>query len=150
MTDGSHPLDRAAELARREPVDASRWEETASGVMRRVRSTLRPGRTLRVPLPDERGAATFVNERVVVATLREAFGGLGDVALSDLRLEVAGDRLTELRVELVARYGHDLQRLGERCRGVVRASLAGLLLGDADTVDVRVSVVDVTLEDPRS
>lgn len=149
MSEGAHPLDQAAELARREPVDAGRWEQTASGVMARVRSSLRPGRPLRVPLPDDRGGATHVSERVVVAVLRQALSGDDDVAPSDLRLDVDGDRLVALHVDLVGRYGSDLPVLAERGRARVREALAGLLLGAADAVDVQMSVVDVTLEDPR-
>jgi hypothetical protein len=149
MTEGAHPLDRAAELARREPVDSGRWEETAAGVMARIRSTLRTGRPLRVPLPDDRGAATYVSERVVVAVLRQALSTDEDLAPSAVRLEVDGDRLAAVHVDLVGRYGADLQVLAGRCRALVGEALAGLLLGAADAVEVTMSVVDVTLDDPR-
>lgn len=145
----SRPLDQAAELARQETVDPRTWDRTASGVMARIRSSVRPGRPLRVSLPDDRGSATHVSERVAVRLLGEALSEDGDLAPSALRLEVQGDRLTVLRVEIVGRYGVDLQVLGERARSAVRAALAGLPLADADAVDVLVSVVDVTLEDPR-
>jgi hypothetical protein len=149
MNDGMHPLDRAADLARREPVDPAGWEQTAAGVMRRIRASVRPGRPVRVPLPDARGSATFVNERVVVLLLRRALLTVDGSAPSDIRLEVEDDRCTAVRVEVAARYGVDLQALGERCRAVVAETLAGLLLAAAAAVDVRVSVVDVTLDDPR-
>ena len=149
MNDGMHPLDRAADLARREPVDPADWEQTAAGVMRRIRATVRPGRRVRVPLPDDQRSATFVNERVVVLLLRRALLAVDAAAPSDIRLDVEHDRCTAVTVELAARYGVDLQVLGERCRVVAAETLAGLLLGAADAVDVRVSVVDVTLDDPR-
>jgi len=149
MTGGMHPLDQAVELARLEPVDAGRWEDTATGVMARIRSSLRPGRPLRLLLPDDRGGTTYVSERVVVAALRRALSAEDDLAPSAVRLEVDGDRLTALHVDLVGRYGADLQALAERSRARVHETLAGLPLAAADAVDVRLSVVDVTLEDPR-
>ena len=127
MNDAMHPLDRAADLARREPVDPADWEQTAAGVMRRIRASIRPGRRLLVPLPDDRGSATFVNERVVVVLLRRALLAVDGAAPADIRLEVVDDRCTAVDAE----------------------TLAGLLLGAADAVVVRVSVVDVTLDDPR-
>ena len=149
MNDAMHPLDRAADLARRQPVDPADWEQTAAGVMRRIRASIRPGRRLLVPLPDDRGSATFVNERVVVVLLRRALLAVDGAAPADIRLEVVDDRCTAVDVELAAAYGTDLQVLGARCRAVAAETLAGLLLGAADAVDVRVSVVDVTLDDPR-
>jgi hypothetical protein len=151
MNDRTHPLDRATELARREQVDTADWEQTAAGVMRRIRASIRPGRPLRATLPDDRGSATFVNERVVVALVRQALLGVDGAALADVRVEVAGDRCAAVRLELVARYGADLQLLGERCRAVASEVLAGVRLADPDegAVDVHVSVVDVTLHDPR-
>ncbi len=40
MNDAMHPLDRAADLARREPVDPADWEQTAAGVMRRAQQAM--------------------------------------------------------------------------------------------------------------
>ncbi|QWZ07555.1 hypothetical protein KRR39_19310 [Nocardioides panacis] len=149
MSETPDPLDRAAALAREEPTAAPDWEQTAGGVMRRIRGTVRPGRSVLVPLTDELGSTTHVNERVVLSALRAALSGVEGAAPSGLRLELDGDVCTAVEVEVVARYDLDLPALGDLCRAVTRSVLRGVLLDSADAVDVRVAVVDVTLEDPR-
>ena len=149
MKDGPDPLERAVELARSEPVDPPGWEDVAGSVMRSVRATVRPGRRIGVPLPDDGGGATYVSDRVVVSALRSALGDLDGLAPSRIRVEVADDRCTAVEVELAARYGTDLLLLGDRCQQIVTRVLRGLLLGAADAVEVSVVVVDVTLDDPR-
>ncbi len=149
MKDGPDPLERAVELARSKPVDPPGWEDVAGSVMRRVRATVRPGRRVQVALPDAGGGATYVSDRVVVSALRSALTDLDGLPPSGIRVEVADDRCTAVEVELVARYGTDLQLLGERCREIVTGVLRGLLLAAADAVEVSVVVVDVTLDDPR-
>ena len=144
-----HPLDRAADLARREPVDPADWEQTAAGVMRRIRASIRPGRRLLVPLPDDRGSATFVNERVVVVLLRRALLTVDGSAPS----RTSGSRWS---TTAAPRWTSSWRRAtAPTCRCWVPVPRGGrgdarrLLLGAADAVDVRVSVVDVTLDDPR-
>lgn len=149
MSETPDRLDRAAELAREEPMAAPDWEETAGRVMRRIRGSIRPGRSVLVPLTDERGSTTHVNERVVLGALRAALAGVEGVAPSGLRLELDGEVCTAVEVEVVARYDLDLPALGDRCRAVARGVLREVLLDSADVVDVRVAVVDVTLEDPQ-
>jgi hypothetical protein len=102
-----------------------------------------------VALADAGGGATYVSDRVVVAALRSALGDLDGLAPSRIRVEVADDRCTADEVELVARYGTDLQLLGDRCHEIVTGVLRGLLLAAADAVEVSVVVVDVTLDDPQ-
>ena len=113
MKDGPDPLERAAELARSEPVDSPDWEDVAGSVMRRVRGTVRPGR--RGPgaaAGRPRGGTTYVSDRVVVSALRSALADLDGLAPSRIRVDVADDRCTAVEVELVARYGTDLPLLG--------------------------------------
>ena len=124
MKDGPDPLERAVELTRAEPVDPPGWEDVAGSVMRRVRATVRPGRRIQVALPDAGGGATYVSDRVLVAALRSALGDLDGLAPSRIRVEVADDRCTAVEVELVARYGTDLQLLGDRCHEIVNGRAA--------------------------
>ena len=86
-----------------------------------------------------------------MAPLRRALLAVDGAAPADIRLEVVDDRCTAAgRRRWRRRYGTDLQVLGDAVpRRWPRTTLAGLLLGAADAVDVRVSVVDVTLDDPR-
>lgn len=149
MSERPDPLDAAAELARAAPDEPGDWEQTAGSVMRRVRATLRPGRPVPVPLSDERGSATYVDERVVVAALRRCLVPVDGVDTSAIRLLLDGGTCTGLDVEVVARYGLDLPALGETCRTGLHVVLRDLLLDGADAIDVRVTVVDVSLEDPE-
>lgn len=149
MSEPPGPLARATRLARADTADGPDWQETAGGVMRRVRSTVRPGRPVRLPPTDDRGSVTRVNERVVVTALRRAVAALDGVAPVDVRLDLTAEVCTTVHVELAARYGEDLHVAGERCRRAVRTVLGELLLDAADGIDVPVGVVDVVPGDPE-
>lgn len=140
-----HPLERAAALARATPVEARDWDRTAAVVMRHIRTTVRPGRPVRAVLSDDRGSSTAVNERVVVAGLRRALAAVGPVAPAAIRLAVEGDLCTAVELDLVADYGHDLLALGDTCWASARVVLQDLLLEGADAIDVRLTVVDVSV-----
>jgi hypothetical protein len=170
MTEGPERLERAAELVRNQPPDTQDWETTSRAIMRSVRASVRPGRQLLLPLTDDRGSATYVNERVLRRALQGAFSRRADCALSDAVLDIDDSHLTRVAVEVVGRYDTDLLRLAEECRALVRATLHETLgapaadgpdpalgrptvdpaLGrELEGVTVDVEMVDVELDDPN-
>lgn len=145
-------LARAARALREQPQPG--WVDITDRVVAAVRATPRHGWPIRVAVRDvdDRGGAdtVHVSDRVVVAVVRSRLAGLPASAPARIEMRLDGDRCTGARVELVAAYGNQLQRLADDARRVVLACLAELLgPHEGGDLQVDVHVQDVTPGDPR-
>jgi hypothetical protein len=133
---------------------STRWVEVADGVLSAVLSASRRSLPVLVQVAGT-GARVSLSEQVIVARLRAALDEhLTHAATARINLEVTRDqRLSQLTVELLARYGAPLVPLADEARGVIRTQLASWTAGDpATTVVVRpahVHIGDVVADDPH-
>ena len=133
---------------------SSRWVEVAGDVLAQVMSASRRSLPVLVQVLED-GATVCLSEQVVVTRLRAALdASLTEAATARIHLDVAPDqRLRQVTVELLVRYGAELIPLADEARAVVRAQLASWMAGDplAGVVvhPAHVHVGDVVEGDPH-
>lgn len=151
----SEALRDATSALRRTPEPG--WIDLPTQIMDRVRAVVTPAESILTSPPDPStdGSRTWISARVVIAELRRALGD-DTTALSDVDLVLEGDRLTQVRLEVVCAYGVDLHAAGRRAIRAATGVLGDLNLSgqvDAGPVraghDVDVLVTDVVEGDPR-
>ncbi|WP_028473285.1 hypothetical protein [Nocardioides alkalitolerans] len=152
-------LERATSAMRAEPPD--RHFDITSTVKQRVHGLVSAGRELVVHAPDgapthdAAGSRVTVAERVLRAAVRRAVTG-PDVAPDRLRVVVeegtspsgAPTQHVDLELDVVARYGTDLRRVGDELRADLLVLLDATLGPATRPRLVDVAVVDVTPDDP--
>lgn len=145
---GSPALDQAAEATRRR-LDR-RWVEVSDQVVSTVLTARRRTRPLHAAGTT---GPVFVSDQVVVADLRTAIdGATRGSAVARVDLEVRGDQLSGVVVQLVAQYGVALIPLADEVRALAQQRLATLLGPVEAPVTVsamRVHYSDVTVDDPN-
>ena len=144
----SPALDQAAAAARRR-LDR-RWVEVSDQIVSTVLAARRRTRPLRAKGTT---GTVFVSDQVVVAGLRSAVdGAVQGSAVSRVDLEVRGDELSGVVVQLVAQYGTPLIPLADEVRALAERRLATLLGPVEAPVTVsamHVHFSDVTVDDPN-
>lgn len=108
-----------------------RWVEVADDVLSQVLSASRRSLPVLVQVLED-GATVSLSEQVVVTRLRAALdASLTQAATARIHLDVAPDqRLRQVTVELLARYGAELIPLADEARGVIQGQLALWMSGD--------------------
>lgn len=108
-----------------------RWVEVAGDVLSQVMGASRRSLPVLVQVL-ENGATVCLSEQVVVTRLREALdASLTEAATARIHLDVAPDqRLRQVTIELLARYGAELIPLADEARGVIRAQLSVWMAGN--------------------
>ena len=88
-------------------------------------------------LPGLDAAAAETDSRTAVA---QQLAADPDLKLSDVEVEIEGENLRAVRVEVSGRYGSDLARAAERVRALAETVVAETTGQDAD---VTITVIDV-------
>ena len=152
----SDPLDRVERATRRlAETDEPGWVDVMGPIMSRVRSLVIPSMPIAIYSPegetvhDDRGSRTWVSGRLLTTSLRRALQNSA-YALSNLTIELTGDRCTRVAVELIASYGQDLNKIAQRARATAQEVVAEVLGPDPDgPVPVDVELTDIIEGDPR-
>lgn len=150
--DDDPTLSRAADQLHAQ--SSRRWVEVAGDVLSQVVSASRRSLPVLVQVLED-GATVCLSEQVVVTRLRAALdASLTQAATARIHLDVAPDqRLRQVTVELLARYGAELIPLADEARGVVRGQLAVWMAGDPMAgvlvLPAHVHVGDVVNGDPH-
>lgn len=153
MTSEDDIMSRAVDAIHdRAEAESADWPAVASGVRDRVRRSPLLSKPVRADVGDLRGATMFtqldtllVSDRVVVDAVRRGLTGIPGAAAEAISLVLDGRDCVGVRVELVVRFGADLQVTSDRVRSVVDVTLLSVL-GIVAAVDV--TVVDVVVSDP--
>ena len=134
-------LARASHALRAAPEPG--WAAVEGKVLDAVRATPRGGWPIEVvdPAPGTAPGTIRVSDLALRATIARAVRADGDIALTDLAVEIDDETLRAVRIEISGRFGTALPAAADRVRDTAGTVIVELT-GRAD-VEVSVTVVDV-------
>ena len=136
------PLARARRVLREEPERG--WFAMEERVITAVRDTPRGGWPLTVVDPDPRGApgAILVTDLALKASVAHALRNDQDFAIRAIDVMLDETTLHGVRLELVGRYGADLNATAQRALAGC-ARVVDEVVGDTSAIPIEVVVTDV-------
>ena len=133
-------LARASRVLRAVPEPG--WSAIEQSVIEAVRRTPRGGWPIVVvdPAPGSVPGRIRVSDLVVRTLVAQQLAADPDLTLSDVEVEIEGENLRAVRIEVSGRYGSDLARAAARVRALAETVVAETTGQDAD---VTITVIDV-------
>lgn len=133
-------LARASHVLRAAPEPG--WSAIEQSVIEAVRRTPRAGWPIAVadPAPGSAPGRIRVSDLVVRTLVAQQLAADPDLTVSDVEVELDGENLRAVRIEVSGRYGSDLTRSAERVRALAETVVAETT---GHAADVSVVVTDV-------